>query len=405
MPLPLEGIRVIDLAQMWAAPAAAMYLADQGAEVIKVEPLWGDDARRTFTLPPLPNGESRAFLPLNRNKLGIAVDIRHPAGREIIYRLVRTADVLIHNFRPGVAERLGYDYPTLKKLNPRLIYGWLTGYGPEGPYAQLGSYDLIIQAISGILARRRLPDGTPLSSGIWVADMSAAMLLAYGVSLALLARERTGQGTVVQTSLLQAALAMQLVDLVEVEREVRPEKAADFSAQAMYAPYRCADGLYLILVVVQDAQWRRLCGVLGVPELADEPKFATALARAENSPELYDIVAALFETRPRAEWLAELQAADVPCAPILSPWEALHQPQVEVNRMVIDLDDPVAGRTRMVATPVRLQGAEPPTYRRSPRLGEDTERVLTSLGYTEGEIAALEAEDVIKRGRFAGGIS
>ena len=168
MPLPLAGIRVIDLAQMWAAPAAAMYLADQGAEVIKVEPLWGDDARRTFTLPPLPNGESRAFLPLNRNKLGIALDIRHPAGREVIYRLVRTADVLIHNFRPGVAERLGYDYPTLKALNPRLIYGWLTGYGPEGPYAGRGSYDLIIQAISGVLARRRRPDGMPISSGIWV---------------------------------------------------------------------------------------------------------------------------------------------------------------------------------------------------------------------------------------------
>jgi crotonobetainyl-CoA:carnitine CoA-transferase CaiB-like acyl-CoA transferase len=405
MSSPLEGIRVIDLAQMWAAPAAAMYLADQGAEVIKVEPLWGDDARRTFTLPPLPSGESRAFLPLNRNKLGICVDIRHPAGREIIYRLVRTADVVVHNFRPGVAERLGYDYPTLKALNPRLIYGWLTGYGPEGPYARRGSYDLIIQAISGVLARRRRPDGMPISSGIWVADMSAAMLLAYGITLALLARERTGEGTIVQTSLLQAALAMQFVDLVEVEREVRPERPVDFSAQAMYAPYRCADGLYLILVVVQDAQWRRLCQVLGVPELADEPRFATALGRAQNSAELYDIVAALFETRPRDEWIAELQAADVPCAPILSPFEALHQPQVEVNRMVIDLDDPVAGRTRMVGTPVRLIGAPEIGHRRAPLPGEHTRRVLLDLGYTEAEISALEAENIIRCRRSADDVS
>jgi len=324
MPLPLAGIRVIDLAQMWAAPAAAMYLADQGAEVIKVEPLWGDDARRTFTLPPLPNGESRAFLPLDRNKLGIALDIRHPAAREALHRRGHPPGVPYPTLLRRLPGPHGSDYPTLKALNPRLIYGWLTGYGPEGPYAGRGSYDLIIQAISGVLARRRRPDGMPISSGIWVADMSAAMLLAYGITLALLARERTGEGTVVQTSLLQAALAMQFVDLVEVEREVRPEKPVDFSAQAMYAPYRCADGLYLILVVVQDSQWRRLCQVLGVPELADEPRFATALGRAQNSPELYDIVAALFETRPRDEWIAELQAADVPCAPILSPFESLH---------------------------------------------------------------------------------
>lgn len=401
MQLPLAGIRVIDLAQMWAAPAAAMYLADQGAEVIKVEPPWGDDARRTFTLPPLPNGESRAFLPLNRNKLGVAVDIRHPAGREIIYRLVRGADVLIHNFRPGVAERLGYDYPTLKKLNPRLIYAWLTGYGPEGPYADRPSYDLIMQALAGILSRRRLPDGTPISSGVWVADMSAAMLLAYGISLALLARERTGEGTVVQTSLLQAALAMQFVDLVEVEFEVRPERSVDYSAQAMYAPYRCADGEYLILVVVQDAQWQRLCQVLGIPELAQEPRFATALGRAENSPELYDILASLFETRPRAEWLAELQAADIPCAPILTPFEALHQPQVEANRMVVDLADPVAGRIRMVNTPVRLLDFPGIAHRPAPRLGEHTEQVLKSLGYSPAEIAALEAQNVIKCWRLS----
>ncbi len=396
MQLPLAGIRVIDLAQMWAAPAAAMYLADQGAEVIKVEPPWGDDARRTFTLPPLPNGESRAFLPLNRNKLGIAVDIRHPAGREILYRLVQKADALIHNFRPGVAERLGYDYPTLKKLNRRLIYGWLTGYGPEGLYSNRPSYDLIMQALSGILSRRRLPDGTPISSGVWVADMSAAMLLAYGITLALLTRQRTGEGTVVQTSLLQAALAMQFVDLVEVEREVRPERPVDFSAQAMYAPYRCADGQYLILVVVQDAQWRRLCQVLGVPELADEPRFATALGRAENSPELYDILASLFETRPRAEWLAELEAADVPCAPILTPFEALHQPQVEANQMAVDLPDPVAGKTRMVGTPVKLFNFSDFTYRPAPRLGEHTEQVLKALGYSPEDIVALEAQKVIK---------
>jgi crotonobetainyl-CoA:carnitine CoA-transferase CaiB-like acyl-CoA transferase len=395
---PLAGITVIELAQVWAGPTAGMYLADQGAQVIKVEPLWGDDGRRALSRPPLANGQSRAFLALNRNKRGIALDISHPKGREVVYQLVRRADVLVHNFRPGVAERLGYDYPTLKGINPRLVYAWLTGYGPQGPYARLGSYDLIVQAIAGILGRRRLPDGTPVNPGVWVADMGAGILLAYAILLGLLHRERTGEGRMVTTSLLQAALAMQVVDLVDAEREALPERPIDYSTQAMYGCYRCADGQYLLLVVVQDGQWQRLCQALGMPHLAQDPRFATTLARAQSSPELQELLTSLLATRTREEWLALLQVADIPCAAVSGGYDVLGHPQIEANGMALTLEDPVGGKVRMVAPPVRVHDGESVDMRPAPLLGQHTREVLQELGYSQEQIAALAQEGIIGLG-------
>jgi crotonobetainyl-CoA:carnitine CoA-transferase CaiB-like acyl-CoA transferase len=393
----LSGIRVLDLSQMWAAPGAALYLADHGAEVIKVEPLHGDEARRTLTQPPVVGGESRAFLALNRNKRGIALDIRHPRGREVVRDLVSRADVLIHNFRPGVAERLGYDYPTLRRLNDRLVYAWITAYGAQGPFALRPGYDLLFQGLSGILARRRGPDGRPLGSGVWVADCSAPMELAYGIAVALLARERTGQGQLVTTSLLHAALAMQLPDLVTVEREMEPgEDGRDYSTQAMYAPYRCRDGCFLVIVVIQDEQWRRLCGALGRPDLAGDSRYATPLDRARESDRLAGVLTEIFATRDREDWLAVLAEADVPCAPILEPDQVLAYPQVLANEMLATTSHPIAGRTVTVSQPARLHGSDRAETRPAPLLGEHTEEVLLELGYPPARIRELEAEQVIR---------
>jgi crotonobetainyl-CoA:carnitine CoA-transferase CaiB-like acyl-CoA transferase len=392
----LSGIRVLDLSQMWAAPGAAMYLADHGALVIKVEPPGGDEARRTLTQPPIAGGESRSFLALNRNKRGIALDIRDPRGREVVHDLVRRSDVLIHNFRPGVAERLGYDYATLRALNGRLIYAWITAYGHEGALATRPGYDLLFQGLSGILARRRLPDGRPLSASVWVADCSAPIILAYGIALALLARERTGQGQLVTTSLLHAALAMQLPDLVTVEHEHEERGAIDYAEQAMFAPYRCRDGRDLVIVVIQDEQWRRLCGALGCTDLADDPRYARALDRARESAVLGGILTDAFAMRDRDEWLAALAAADVPSAPILEPGEVLDDPQVRANEMLATTVHPVAGRTVMVQQPARLHAAEGAEARPSPLLGEHTEEVLRELGYPLSRIRELETHRVIR---------
>ena len=393
----LSGVRVLDLSQMWAAPGTAMYLADHGADVIKVEPLSGDEARRTLTQPPVAGGESRAFLALNRNKRGVALDIRHPKGREVVRDLVRRVDVLIHNFRPGVAERLGYDYPALRALNERLVYAWITAYGAEGPFAMRPGYDLLFQGLSGVLARRRLADGRPAPSGIWVADCSAPMELAYGIVAALFARERTGQGQLVTTSLLHAALAMQLPDLVWVEHELEQAgDGADYSAQAMYAPYRCRDGSFVIVVVVQDEQWRRLCAALGRSDLAADPRYGTPLDRARESARLGSVLTEAFATRDRDDWLAALAEADVPCAPILEPGQVRDYPQVQANEMLMATSHPVAGRTVMIREPARLHGSDRVDARPAPLLGEHTEAVLRDLGSPAALIRELESHNVIR---------
>jgi crotonobetainyl-CoA:carnitine CoA-transferase CaiB-like acyl-CoA transferase len=393
----LSGIRVLELSQMWAAPGAAMYLADHGAEVIKIEPLGGDEARRTLTQPPVADGESRAFLALNRNKRGIALDIRHPKGRDVVLDLTRRADVLIHNFRPGVAERLGYGYSALRALNERLVYAWITAYGAEGPFAMRPGYDLLFQGLSGILGRRLRRDGRPAGAGVWVADCSAPMELAYGIAVALFMRERTGQGQLVTTSLLHAALAMQLPDLVQVEHTLEPgEVGRDYADQAMYAPYRCRDGRFLIIVVIQDEQWRRLCRALGRPAMGEDPRYATPLGRARESDALSAALTDAFAARDRDEWLARLAEADVPSAPILEPDQVLEYPQVMANQMLTAMDHPVAGRTLTVSQPVQLHASDATGARRAPLLGEHTEEVLLNLGYPSAMIRELESQQVIR---------
>jgi crotonobetainyl-CoA:carnitine CoA-transferase CaiB-like acyl-CoA transferase len=384
----LDGIKVLDLAQMWAVPLAAAYLADQGADVIKVEPPWGDEARRTIATAPL-HGQNRHFIAVNRNKRGIVVDLRQPEGRDVIRRLASKADVLLQNFRPGVAERLGLGYDDLARLNPRLVYVASTPYGPRGPYAARRAYDLLVQAHAGLLSLRRAPDGTPQTSGVWIADMSTPMLIAYGVTLALLDRTRTGRGQRVETALLYAAVAMQTVDLVRGTTERTPPQS--FAAQAMYAPYRCADDRFIILVVVSDAEWRGLCRALEVEHLADEPRFATSALRAEHSAELYGLVQGILETRPLDEWLQRLMALDVPCAPVMARHEIFDHPQLVENEMIVSIDQPGLGPVQLSGIPIRLS-AQPGALRRpAPALGEHTDEVLREYGLADTEIARLRA--------------
>ena len=393
--LALEGVNVVEVAQVWAAPGIGMYLADQGADVIKIEPLWGDDARRLFTQPPTAQGESRSFLVVNRNKRGMAVDISCPRGREIVYRLLDRADVFIHNFRPGVDQRLGYDYETLGRRNPRLIYVGVSAFGDRGPYAQRRGYDLLFQSIAGILGKRRTPEGVPISSGIWVSDASAPMAMAYGVALALLVRQRTGRGQRVETSLLHMALAMQSVDMVRVEQEDPAGGSVDYSSQALYSPYRCQDGKFLIMVVLNNQQFAALCRALELEHLIDDPAFADNLKRAQRSGELRELIEGILATKPREEWLSILERHDLPAAPVLERDEVFEHPQIRDNEIMAFQKHPMAGKVEMFNVPVRLSENPGGLRRPAPLLGQHTEEVLGELGYDAARIQQLKDQKVI----------
>ena len=387
----LDGTLVLDLAQGWAGPGAAMYLADQGAEVIKVEPLGGDIARGWYPSPAL-RGTSRSFLALNRNKRGLAVDLTQAAGQGIVHELARTADVVIANLRPGAAERLRIDYPTLAGLNPRLVYGTVSGYGERGPYAGRPGFDPIVQGLSGAMYRR-LPDGTPLRTGVWMADCTAPMLLAYGIVLALLGRQQTGRGQQVDTSLLHAAVAVQAVDLVQVAADPSPPPEGSLISSGLY---RCGDGAYLNVAALTEAQVVALCLALDLPQILEHPSFLgeerdlTLIQRRWRT----ELVAA-FARRPAAEWLRRLTELDVPCGPVLTRAEVFDEPQIVDNDVIVPLDQPGVGPVKVLGIPVQLSEQQGRLRLPAPSLGEHTDEVLSGLGFSPDQIRELRARRVV----------
>jgi len=346
----LEGLKVIDVAINYAGPTSSMYLADQGADVIKIERrITGDTSRRHGNTPFL-KGNSRNFVAINRGKRSITLDITKPGGQEVVRDLARWADVFIENFRPGVLERLGIGYDALSEINSRLIYGSLTAYGPKGPYSDKAGFDRLVAGMSGALWRRDA-EGRRLGAGTFLADWSAPMLMAFGIMLALAVREKTGLGQRVETSLLQAAIAMQLGELTLFEDD--PTARAE-EEQATYGGYVCADGVTISVSAILHHQWARLCRVMDLPELADDTRFADPLKREELRDQVAPILHALFATRPAREWLDILEEADVPCAPIVERPQVAYEEQVIANDMMVPLDHPVVGRTRIVGVPLKL---------------------------------------------------
>ena len=390
---PLAGLRVIDLTQAMAAPFCSMNLADMGADVIKVEPLMGEDMRRGSASK---NGHSGTFVTINRSKRGITLDLKQPKGVEVMHRLVKTADVFVQNYRPGAAKRLGVDYETLAALNPRLIYCSISGFGSTGPYASRGGYDLIAQGMSGIISVTGDEDGPPAKAGLPVSDLGAGLFGAYGILCALEHRERTGQGQLVDTSLLEAAMALTVWEATEYWVTGQAPKPLG-SAHRLAAPYqalRASDGWFTV-GANNDKLYEALCGALGRPDLPGDPRFAGGPARMKHREALIAELERTTAKEPRAHWLARLDAAGVPSGPINNYAEALADPHALARDMIVDLVHPGAGPIKALGVPVKLSDTPGAVDRPAPLLGQDNADVLTELGYSEAEQRSLKDSGVI----------
>jgi crotonobetainyl-CoA:carnitine CoA-transferase CaiB-like acyl-CoA transferase len=387
----LEGIRVVDLAQHMAGPGTSMYLADQGADVIKIEPPGKGDSARRLGMTAYVRENSRVFMSFNRNKKSITLDVRTPRGQEILHKLIAVADVLVHNLRTSTAERLGLGYDALAAQYPRLIYASVTAYGTKGPYAHKGGYDRMTQGLAGAMYRRGA-DGVPITAGVWISDCSIPMLLSYGIMCALWARERTGQGQKVETSLLQAALAMQLNDLILVENDTA---AGDDYGGPTYGVFRCADDAYINVGALQADQFARLCTLLDLEHLAHDPRFTDPAQSEAFRADVFPIIEELFTYKPSREWLCLLDEVDVPCAPVLERRQVFEEPQMLENEMIVPLEHPKVGPTRVLGVPVRLSDTPGAIRAPAPLLGQHTAEVLAGLGYTPADVDAFRAEAVI----------
>lgn len=397
MAAALDGVRVLDLSQGAAGPVCTMILGDLGAEVVKVEPPEGDWGRGLG--PPFVDGVAAAFLGMNRNKRSLVVDLKKPGGCEAVLRLAGSFDVLVESFRPGVMERLGLGYEELRERNPRLIYASISAFGRVGPWRDRPGVDGLVQAMSGLMSVTGTSDGPPVKVGVPAADMTGGFLAALAVLAALLARERTGEGQRVDVSLLDGLLAFQMVPLAMFlasgQSPGRQGSAAPYAAPN--EAFATRDG-HVMVAAYTPARWRRLCEVLGVAELADDPRFDTNAKRVRNRQALRQTLEPLFRTRTTAEWVRMLEEADIVCGPLLDYPELVSQEHVSGSGMVITLRHPILGDLRVIGSPLRFS-ATPTRARRPPPLaGEHSREILEEAGFSPQEIRELiDAGAVIDR--------
>ena len=388
-------MRVLELAQIMAGPTCGMMLADMGADVVKIEKLPGGDDARGYREPSI-KGVSAPFLIMNRNKRGLALDLKHPRGREVLIRLVRRADVLTENFRRGTMEKFGLGYDVLARENPALIYCSISGYGREGPLADKGGFDLIAQGFAGLMSITGEAGRQPVKSGNSVADINAGILAFGGILAAYIHRLKTGHGQLVDTSLMEAAL-QQTYWQAAIFFATGASPGPTGSAHVLTAPYqafKAKDG-WINIGGANQANWERIANVLGHPEWRDDPRFATNSARMENIGALAALMEAVLATRSKADWLAAFDAGGVPAGLVHSLGEALTHPQTLARGMVLELEHPDAGATKALGCPVHLSRTPTRVERPAPRLGEHTREVLREYGCADAEIDQLVASGAV----------
>ena len=382
MTLPLDGVRVVDLTQVMGGPFCTMQLGDLGADVIKVEPPGGDLSRRMGGAQlRMPGDDNAPFFALNRNKRSIVLDLTVNEDREVMRELARTADVVVESFRPGVARRLGADYETIAAINPRIIYASISGFGQTGPYADRPGFDLIAQAMSGLMSVTGEPNGEPVKCGVPIADLAVGLIATNGILAALIARDRTGRGQYIDTSLFESALAMAVWETTEYWATGHAPHAMG-SAHRLNAPYqalRTADG-HVVLAALTSRQWTDLCAALGRADLATDPRFETNATRMTHRAALAAELEVALGARTTATWVEALLAAGIPAGPINDLAQVFDDPHTQARRMVEEIDHPVAGRLRTLGFPLKMSDTPPRVRRAPPLLGEHSAEIRRELG-------------------------
>ncbi|PWB14843.1 CaiB/BaiF CoA-transferase family protein [Comamonas sp. JNW] len=394
---PLSGLVVVELTNVMAGPVGGLLLADMGAEVVKVERLpGGDDTRRA--IPPEIQGESATFMMVNRNKRGIAVDLKHPDGLQVVRRLIDKADVVIENFRPGTMEKLGLGYDVLRASNPGLIYCKITGFGLNGPYAKRAGYDLIAQGMSGIMSLTgEGPGRPPVKVGVPIGDVTAGILASTGVLAAYIERLRTGEGQYVDTSLYEASLVhtyWQVAMAFATGESAGPMG----SAHPVAAPYQAIptqDG-WINIGAVSQATWVGMTRVLQLEHLLEDERFASNRERMAHRDLLISIITEAMRSNTTDYWVEKFEQAGVPAGPVRKIKDMLEDPQTLARDMVIEVDHPVAGQVQALGLPIKFSHGNGVTRRGAPQYGEHTAEVLQELGYSSDDIAALAASQAVQ---------
>lgn len=394
MTMALEGLRVVDLSRTFAGPLSTMLLADNGADVIKVEEPGAGDETRGWS--PFWNGHSCMFLTFNRNKRGITVNLKAPEGRDLILDLAKNADVFVESFRAGTADKMGLGYEEVRAVNPRIVYCSISGYGRTGPYAHKPGYDLILQGFGGLISTTGNPGEPPVRIGYSTVDVTAGLVAYSGMMTALMARERTGQGQRVEASLLEGQILTMGYHAISYFGTglVPGPLGRGHPAIVPYQIFEASDG-YFIVGVANDGLWRRFCTGLGLDHLVDDPKFAKNADRVTNRSELVGVLQEMFLKETRAYWVDKLESAGVPVGPINRVDEALNDPQTRARDMVVSIPHPDIPDFQTFGTPLKLEGTPGSIRRPPPRLGEHTDEVLGEYGFSPETINSLRSKGVI----------
>ena len=390
-PLPLTGVKVLDISQVMAGPYCCMLLADMGADVIKIEPPGSGDQTRGAMGFKMKGSDSMGFLNMNRNKRSITLNLKSDAGKKVLFELVKEADILVENYRPGVMKKLGVGYEVLSAINPRLVYASISGFGQSGPWADRPGFDLMAQAMSGVMAMTGHGDGRPVKAGVPVADIGCALFALYGVLCGYIGAKNTGQGQYIDASLFDSALAFSIWDTSEYWGTGKPPVALG-TANRMSAPYQAVkaqDG-YFVMGATNNKLWEKLCKILERPDLLKDERFTTIAQRLAHREILIEELEKSFAQKTADTWINEMLAQGIPAGPILDYPRAFDSAHGRHRKMKMEIAHPIEGTVPNIGFAVKMMGTPQQVYRHPPLLGEHTQEILGEIGFDEAAIDSLK---------------